>query len=164
MEYQSVIIVVDDVLKSRKFYEDMFNQKVDSDFGQYNVGFKSGLALYQREMFNGMTNLQTEAQPVHTSVLYFEDKDMEGLQKKLEPFTAENSSYKIKFLHKIKEAPWGQYIIRLFDADGHLIEIGEDMNVCIHRMQDSGMNAESIAQKTGFDLPRVKDILAKPLE
>lgn len=40
MGFKAVILVVEDVLKSRKLYEEILGCKVESDFGIYNVGFE----------------------------------------------------------------------------------------------------------------------------
>ena len=56
----------------------------------------------------------------NASVLYFVENNLEAFQEKLE-----NSSFEINYLHKLKVYEWGQKAIRLYDLDGHLIEIGE---------------------------------------
>ena len=49
---------------------------------------------------------------------------MEAFQEKLE-----NCSFEINYVHKLKEYPWGQKAIRIYDPDGHMIEIGETASV-----------------------------------
>ena len=38
MGFKSVILVVEDVIKSRKLYEEILGCKITDDFGIYNIG------------------------------------------------------------------------------------------------------------------------------
>jgi len=55
MGFKSVILVVNDVYKSRTLYEGLLHCEVDGDFGEYNVGFKGGLSLYKKTLFIELT-------------------------------------------------------------------------------------------------------------
>ena len=46
IRYVSAVLFVKDIAVSRRFYEGIFEQKVDTDFGK-NVGYTSGLALWE---------------------------------------------------------------------------------------------------------------------
>jgi hypothetical protein len=46
LSFVSSIIVVEDIPRSRRLYEDILHLKVTADFGIYNVGFEGGLSLY----------------------------------------------------------------------------------------------------------------------
>lgn len=61
------------------------------------------------------------------------------------------------FLSKLKEYPdieclgeviehsWGQRVIRFYDLDGHIIEVGENMKMVINRFLASGMTMEEVS-------------------
>lgn len=63
------------------------------------------------------------------------------------------------FLHKLKEYPnieclgeviehsWGQRVIRFYDLDGHIIEVGENMKMVIKRFLASGMTIDEVSVK-----------------
>ena len=51
MSFVSSIIVVEEIARSRKLYEDILKLKVTADFGIYNVGFEGGLSLYRKAFF-----------------------------------------------------------------------------------------------------------------
>ncbi len=53
----------------------------------------------------------------------------------------------IEYLGEVLEHSWGQRVIRFYDLDGHIIEVGEDMKMVIKRSLASGMNMEEIAVK-----------------
>ncbi len=48
---------------------------------------------------------------------------------------------------RVVEHPWGSGVIRFYDLDGHLIEVGESMKLVIRRFQAAGMTPEEIARK-----------------
>lgn len=50
------------------------------------------------------------------------------------------------------EHGWGQRVIRFYDPDGHIIEVGEDMKMVINRFLDSGMTMEEVSKKWMFPL------------
>ena len=55
--------------------------------------------------------------------LYFEESDIEGFAKKLEA-----SEFVIEYVNELMEHSWGQKVIRFYDPDGNLIEVGTPVN------------------------------------
>lgn len=55
--------------------------------------------------------------------LYFEEPDIEGFVKKLE-----ESDFEIEFVNKLLTHSWGQKVVRFYDPDGNLIEVGTPVN------------------------------------
>ena len=55
--------------------------------------------------------------------LYFEESDIECFVKKLE-----ESDFEIEFVNKLMTHSWGQKVVRFYDPDGNLIEVGTPMN------------------------------------
>ena len=53
LKYQGVLIAVQDVAVSRRFYEECLGQKVALDLG-VNVGFEGGLAIHQKGHFQDL--------------------------------------------------------------------------------------------------------------
>ena len=54
--------------------------------------------------------------------LYFEEKDIEMFIEKLEKLYPS-----IQYVNKLMEHSWGQRVIRFYDLDGNLIEVGTPM-------------------------------------
>ena len=48
---------------------------------------------------------------------------------------------------EVIEHTWGQRVIRFYDLDGHIIEVGEDMKMVIQRFLSTGMTMEEISRK-----------------
>jgi hypothetical protein len=64
----------------------------------------------------------------------------------------------VQFVHPLREHPWGQRVFRLYDPDGHIVELGEPMPVVIQRFLVQHMSAEEIAQRTSMPLEIVQQI------
>jgi signal transduction histidine kinase len=60
------------------------------------------------------------------------------------------SAANVKLVHPVREEPWGQRVIRLYDPDGHIIEIGESLEAVARRFHRDGQTAEWIMEKTGM--------------
>lgn len=51
--------------------------------------------------------------------LYFEEADIEGFIEKLERYYPE-----VQYVNRLMTHSWGQKVIRFYDPDGNLIEVG----------------------------------------
>lgn len=143
MTFKSAILVVNDVIKSRNLYEGILQCEVIDDFGEYNVGYRGGLALYQKAMFIELTGKDDIVTKANNCSVYFEFADIDSIEKKIQK---EN----FEFVHPIREQPWGQRVFRFYDYDGHMMEIAEEMSSVFQRFVNMGMTAAEIAQKTGY--------------
>lgn len=151
MAFKSTILVVADVLKSRTLYEKSLGLRVDSDFGEFNVGFEGGLALYSQKLFSELTDSVEIKNKPNSFVVYFEFGDIATVEANLK-------QEGLTFLHGTREQPWGQRTFRAYDYDGHLLEIAEDMDTVLKRMFAAAMSDDAIAKKTGYALNVVSDI------
>lgn len=98
MSFISSIIVVEEIARSRKLYENILHLKVTDDFGIYNVGFEGGLSLYRKAFFEELIGGQVNLDKNNNLALYFEVNDLEELEKEI----ANNG---FEFIHRIKEQP-----------------------------------------------------------
>ncbi len=57
------------------------------------------------------------------------------------------------------EHGWGQRVIRFYDPDGHIIEVGEDMKMVINRFLDSGMTMEEVSKKMDVSVEDLTKLL-----
>lgn len=49
------------------------------------------------------------------------------------------------------EHSWGQRVVRFYDPDGHIIEVGEEMKMVVERFLASGMTMEDVSRR--MDVP-----------
>ena len=76
--------------------------------------------------------------------IYFEEDNFDVFIKHLETLD-------IQYIHTVKEHPWGQRVVRFYDPDKHIIEVGENMKSVCKRFLDSGMTPEQVAKR--MDVP-----------
>lgn len=119
MKLKNILFVVSDIEKSRKFYEELFGLKVITDFGE-NVILTEGLVLQQKDVWQDAIKTEVGFGGCDAE-LYFEESDMDGFLAKLD-----NTEFVIEYVEKnIPDHPWGGRVVRLYDPDRHVIEIGE---------------------------------------
>lgn len=140
MKYVSTCISVDDINESRKFYEDLFGLEVYQDYG-INITFSCGLALQQD--FDWLTGLEKDSvlKKSNNMELYFEEDDFDGFIDKLKTYND------IEYVSDVIRHNWGQRVIRFYDPNGHIIEVGESMKMVVKGFLDSGMSMEEVSLK-----------------
>jgi Lactoylglutathione lyase and related lyases len=117
MKLKNVLIVVNDIEKSKSFYKDLFGLDVILD-NDGNVILTEGLVLQEASVWKKF--LEREIVPRNNATeLYFEEKDIEGFVKKLEDYKEP-----IQYVNHLMEYSWGQRVVRFYDLDGNLIEVG----------------------------------------
>ena len=72
--------------------------------------------------------------------LYFEVEDFDVFLEKLAAYP------EVEQVHPPKKHEWQQRVARIFDQDGHIIEIGESMKVIAQRYLRMGCSVEETAQ------------------
>lgn len=148
VKYCSSGIVVRDMLRARQFYEKLLEQTVEFDHGEC-VSFVGGFALWQidhasRIIFGKEDMLKYDGKE-HAGEMYFETEEMEETCARL-------SRAGVKFIHEMMEQPWGQRVFRVYDPDGHIVEIGEPIPGVIKRYLKQGMSPEDVALRTSMPL------------
>lgn len=147
----SCLLSVKDVNKARAFYEELFGLKVDADFG-INVGFDCGLSLQQD--FSWLTGIpEGEIKEKENSFeVYFEQRDFDGFVEMLK------GRKDVRLLHDVKEHGWGQRVIRFYDLDDHLIEVGESMKSVVEKFLEQGMSLEQVAKRMDVTVNDVENM------
>ena len=149
MKYTSTVISVADIKAARAFYEDLFGLELYQDYG-INISFTCGLALQQD--FDWLVHLPKEKilKKPNNMEICFEEHDFDGFLDKLK----KNPDF--EYLGDVIEHGWGQRVIRFYDPDGHIIEVGENMKVVCKRFLDSGMTPEQVAARMEVPIKFVK--------
>lgn len=120
MRLKNVLIVVKDIEKSRKFYHDLFGIDLVLDNGG-NMILTEGLVLQDEKIWKSF--LGRDILPQNNACeLYFEEQDIEAFVEKLERLYPS-----IEYANHLMTHSWGQRIIRFYDLDGNLIEVGSPM-------------------------------------
>ena len=146
------LLAVKDIHASRAFYETLFGLIIEDDFGR-NITFDCGLSLQQD--FDWLTGIPKSEmkQQENNCELFFEREDFDGFVSRL------HQRNDVKLLHDVREYPWGQRVIRFYDLDDHLIEVGECMGSVVLKWQDAGMTLAEIAQRMDVTVQDVHRML-----
>ena len=117
MKLKNVLIVVKDIEKSKQFYHDLFGLDMILD-NDGNMILTEGLVLQDEKIWQQF--LEKDIIPRSNSCeLYFEETDIEAFAEKLEKLYPG-----ILYVNRLMTHSWGQKVIRFYDLDGNLIEVG----------------------------------------
>ena len=120
MKLKNILIVVKDIEKSRQFYHDLFGLDMVLD-NDGNMILTEGLVLQDEKIWRRF--LDKDIIPENNSCeLYFEEKDIEAFIEKLEKLYPS-----IQYVNRLMAYSWGRKVIRFYDLDGNLIEVGTPM-------------------------------------
>ena len=121
MKLKNVLIVVKDIEKSKQFYHDLFGLEMLLD-NDGNMILTEGLVLQDEKIWRDF--LKRDIIPKNNSCeIYFEERDIESFIQKLEKLYPS-----IQYVNKLMTHSWGQKVIRFYDLDGNLIEVGTPMS------------------------------------
>ena len=152
MKYVCTVISVADISAARKFYEELFGLEVYQDYGK-NIAFTCGLALQQD--FDWLVNIPKEKvlKKSNNAEVVFEEQNFDDFLNKLKEYS------EIEYLGEVIEHSWGQRVIRFYDLDEHLIEVGEDMQMVVKRFLASGMTMEEVSAKMDVSIEDLTKLL-----
>jgi hypothetical protein len=87
--------------------------------------------------------------------LYFEVEDIDAFCKLLA------KRCDTHYVHPLHEHPWGQRVVRFYDPDSHIIEVGEDITIVVKRFINSGLSIAETATRMGVPTVYVEQYLKK---
>lgn len=145
MKFKNPMLVVSDINKSKAFYKEVLGLRVISDFGA-NIILTGGVSLQTKESYQEFIGKDKDITFSGNDMeLYFEEDDFDNFIKKLE------SIKYIEYVHFAYEHSWGQRVVRFYDLDKHILEVGESIKMVCKRFSDMGMSVEQISKR--MDIP-----------
>jgi len=139
----NTMLVVTDMDKTVAFYKRVLGLEVVMDFGA-NKTLTGGLALQTLETYKEFIDTDDISFGGNNFELYFEEDDFDKFAHNLQKCN-------VQYVHPVKEHSWGQRVVRFYDPDRHIIEVGENMKAVCKRFIDSGMTPEQTAER--MDVP-----------
>lgn len=117
MKYKGTLIVVKDCKKALDFYREMFGFELlqDNDGNMELTGHLYLQEVQYWEKFTGRFVLPKN----NSAELYFEEPDLESFLQKLTRNYPDT-----EFVNPLMRHSWGQRVVRFYDPDGNLIEVG----------------------------------------
>lgn len=148
MNYMSALLAVGDIAASKRFYHDILGMNVISDFGA-NITLTGGISFQTLDTWKEFIGGKSVVLRNNAAELYFEETDIDAFLERLK-------SFDIEYVHDVKEHGWGQRVVRFYDPDGHIIEVGEAMETVVKRFRDSGMTDGQVAERMDVPLEYVR--------
>lgn len=121
MKLRNILIVVKDIEKSKQFYHDLFGLDMLLD-NNGNMILTEGLVLQDEAIWEKFLDKDIIHENNATE-LYFEERNIEEFVEKLERLYPD-----IKYVNRLMTHSWGQKVVRFYDLDGNLIEVGTPMS------------------------------------
>lgn len=143
MKLKNPLLVVCDMDKSIEFYKKALGLHVIMDFGA-NKTLTGGLSLQTLESWKSFIGTDNVSFGSNSMEVYFEEDNFDEFIERLKVCDVE-------YVHPVREHSWGQRVVRIYDPDMHIIEIGENIKVVCKRFLNSGMTAEQVAAR--MDVP-----------
>ena len=145
MRYSGTLLAVKDMACARKFYEDLLGCLPEMDLGVY-VSYENGLCLQDEKTWLRFVDKREDQllYGANDAEVYFETEDLDAFLVQLDCFGA-------KLVHPLKEHSWGQRVIRFYDPDQHIVEVGEGLDQVARRFMKNGMSLEEAAKR--IDVP-----------
>ncbi|MCP4138015.1 MAG: hypothetical protein GY754_44035 [bacterium] len=153
IDFVAPAILVKDIGISKKFYTEVLGQEVEMDNGEH-VSFIAGFSIWQRDhayslIYTGKTFSGNASEKDFE--LYFETTELEAVWDFLVKEDVEQ-------LHDVHEHPWGQRGFRVYDPDGHIVEISEPLSAVVARFQKEGLSIKEISERTSIPEEMVRGL------
>ena len=153
MKFIASLIVVEDIERSRYLYETILGQSVKYDFGE-NVTFHGDFAIHQKAHFKELINQNSILSKSNNFELYFETDELEKIVNRLK-------ESEVEFIHEIVEQPWRQRVVRFYDYDFNIVEIGESLEHVAFRLYQEKLSIDEICRITYLSKEAVENSLNK---
>ena len=153
MKYSGTLLCVSDIRRAKAFYEELFGCEVAMDLGVH-VAFQDGIFLQEEKSWLEFIQ-KSESTLVYggnDKELYFDTHDLDAFVEKL-------SARQVELVHPLKEHGWGQRVIRFYDPDRHIIEVGEHLGDVARRFMAAGMTLEEAAKRMDVPLEMLAALL-----
>ncbi len=150
MKFKNPLLVVADMEKAKAFYLDILGLRVIMDFGA-NITLTGGVCLQSLDSW--LQFIDSSADKIAfgggDAEIYFEEDDFDA-------FLLHLDKKNIEYVHPVMEHSWGQRVVRFYDPDHHIIEVGENMRAVCQRFLASGMTVEQVARRMDVPVKYVK--------
>ena len=151
MKLKNPMLIVTDMERSVNFYETVLGLRVELDFGA-NKTLTGGLCLQTEETWRDFISTDTIEYGGKNFEIYFEEDDFDSFAEGLK-------RHDISYVHPVIEHRWGQRVVRFYDPDRHIIEVGEKLETVCRRFLSTGMTPEQVAERMDVPLSYVKDCM-----
>ena len=151
MKFKNVMLVTANLERALEFYRNVLGLRVTADFGA-NVTLTGGLCLQTLPSYREFIGGKDVGFKGNDAEIYFEEDDFDA-------FAAALTKHKIDYVHLPYQHRWGQRVVRFYDPDGHIVEVGENLAAVCQRFLSGGMTPAEIAGHMEIPLGMVNRLL-----
>lgn len=148
MKFKNPLLVVSNMAASTGFYKRVLGLHVSMDFGA-NVTLTGGICLQTLDTWQDFIDGKPVSLGGNAGELYFEEDNFDAFAERLR-------GQAVEYVHPVKEHRWGQRVVRFYDPDHYIIEVGENLKSVCRRFLESGMTEEQTAARMDVPLKFVK--------
>jgi len=138
IKYDSAVLFCKDVRASHAFYGGVLGLETKMDNGGH-VAYVCGLSIWDIDMAHGLVFGEKRPSGGGDFELCFVSDDIMADYNRLKGDA--------KVLTEPVEQPWGQFVFRLSDPDGYVVEFGERLSSTLKRLREAGFSDEEIEKK-----------------
>lgn len=117
MQFKGTLVVVKDCNKALEFYKNILGLELVHD-NDGNMELSGGVFLQETQYWKRFIGRDVIRRN-NSSELYFEEPDIDSFITKIEKLYPDT-----EYVHKVMTHSWGQRVVRFYDPDGNLIEVG----------------------------------------
>ena len=117
MKLSGFLIVVKNCKKAKEYYHELFGLEMLRD-NDGNMILSDGLVLQEEKYWRAFFGKDVLPQS-NACELYFEEENVDEFYEKLKTLYPET-----EFVNPPMTHSWGQKVVRFYDPDGNLIEVG----------------------------------------
>lgn len=123
--FAHAIVACRDLAKSRRFYCECLGVPISRDLGVCFTLLDDALMLhdacaFSKNVFGAVRSRYRKTQGSGNLNLYFEADDLAATYRRV----ADDGH---RIVHPVALQPWNQRVFRVFDPDGHIVEVGEPL-------------------------------------
>jgi catechol 2,3-dioxygenase-like lactoylglutathione lyase family enzyme len=163
LRFKGPAAYVKDLDRARAFYEELLGLTVqrvmrrgDRDIA---VAYEAGLSIWLVDDAYWSIFGETAGIPATLSggnwEATFETPAFEALYERLMRAGA-------RVAHPLRELPWGQRGFRVYDPDGHIVDISETHGALVRRLFRAGLSREAIGRQVSLTEAQLDAYLAEP--
>lgn len=154
IKFHSPVIITKNIEAQKQFYTTILQQTIELDFGNCVV-LKCGISLWQ---------LRPDHIIVNKTGSTFSDNGNKNLELCFETELFDQaieslSKFELVKLHDVIEESWGQRVIRFYDPEENLVELGETIPSFVKRLYQMGMTIEEVCQKSSVPIEMVREYI-----
>lgn len=149
--FKNPLLVVRDLAVSTEFYRRVLGLETVQDFGA-NVILDGGISLQTQDSWLSFLDREEIRYGGNAAELYFEADDYDDFLRTLQSSGAE-------LVHPPMEHRWGQRVVRFYDPDRHILEVGEPIRAVCRRFRNGGLSSEGIARRMELPVSYVEQCL-----